>query len=376
MKIVVACDKFKGSLTADEAGRIVRDALLTGHPDWQVINKPLADGGDGTAAVLHSACGGEWRSAPVCGPLPATQLAARYLWLERDRLAIIETAAASGLALLRPEQRDPLRTTTYGTGQLLADAIRHGARRILLGLGGSATNDGGVGLAQALGWQFGDVAGNPIGFGGGELERLHTLTPPPDWNPPPIEVLCDVTNQLCGEHGAAAVFGPQKGASPAVVQRLDAGLRHLGELIRVQLGCEIEHVPGAGAAGGLGGGALAFLNARLVPGIETVVRLTGLEEAMRDADWVITGEGRFDAQSLHGKVVSGVTTLARRHRVPVAILAGSVALPEAEWRTAGIETVVALREPGMSLETALAQSATLLASAVRRLPLVARAQIS
>jgi glycerate kinase len=368
VKIVVALDKFKGCLTATAACASVRRGLLAAHPGLNVLCRPMADGGDGTAEVLHSALGGQWKRRRVTGPLPTIHPAARYLWHPAHRLAVIEMAAASGLADLRPSQRNPMRTTTYGTGELIADAIQHGARHILLGVGGSATVDGGVGAAMALGWRFLDAAGEPVGFGGGELERIARIVPPPrGW--PAIEVLCDVENPLCGPSGAARVFGPQKGATPSMVVRLEAGLRHLARLVKTQLGKAIGTVTGAGAAGGLAAGAMAFLDARLVPGANAVITACGLSDALDGAEWVITGEGSFDEQSLRGKVVSGILQLARQRGTKVAVLAGTVQLSEARWRRAGLSTALAIREPGMSTAASLAKARTLLAAAARRFAL-------
>ena len=374
MKVVVALDKFKGSLTALLACGIVRDALLSVHPKWEIVVKPMADGGDGTAEALHSARGGEWISLRVTGPLPGMKTDARYLWMDRDRTAVMEMASASGLVLLEQADRNPLRTTTYGTGELIHDAIGRGAERILLGVGGSATVDGGIGAAMALGWQFLDATGRPIGFGGGKSERIARLLPPgrggdaaPTKNWVPIDVLCDVDNPLCGPHGAARVFGPQKGATPEMVERLDARLGQLAELVKTQLGKDLADVPGAGAAGGLAFGALAFMNARLVPGVDAVAEAIGLDQALRGADWVITGEGRFDEQSLRGKVVSGVAKRARSLGVKVSVLAGSVALAEREWRAQGIEFALATQREGMPLDHAMANAETLLAQAAREL---------
>lgn len=371
VKIVVAFDKFKSSLTAAEACQRVRETLLAVHPYWEVAEKPMADGGDGTAVVLQSSLGGEWRTMEVMGPLPEMRVAGRYLWVEQESLAVIEMATVSGLVLLRSEQRNPLRTTTHGTGELIADAIQRGAKRILLGIGGSATNDGGVGAAMAVGWQFRDQNGKTIGYGGGELERIARIVPPSGLKAPPVEVLCDVDNPLCGERGAAAVYSPQKGATPSVVQQLDDGLQHLAEVVRVQLGKEILDVPGAGAAGGLGGGALAFLNARLVPGVETIIRVAKLESVLCGVDWIITGEGRFDSQSLSGKVVHGVLKLAQQHQIKVAVIAGSVDLAESEWRNAGISEVFALRRRDMTLDYAIAHTDELLTEAARRFAVTA-----
>jgi glycerate kinase len=367
MKIVVALDKFKGTLTAPRACAIVRDALLAARPDLQVVVKPMADGGDGTAEVLHSALGGEWIDRQVHGPLPEMPSTARYLWVAGRKLAVVEMAAASGLALLKPEERNPLKTTTRGTGELIRDAIERGAEKILLGVGGSATVDGGAGAAMALGWKFLDSAGKAVGPGGGRLERIGKIEGPGKLRLPALEVLCDVDNPLCGEQGAARVFGPQKGATPAMVERLDAGLRHLAELVKEQLGKDIADVPGTGAAGGLAFGAMAFMNARLLPGVEAVMEAVGLASELRGADWVITGEGKFDAQSLRGKVVSGVTKLAREAGVKIAVLAGSVELPQQVYRRAGIEIALATTRPGMPLVQALQNAGKLLAAATNDL---------
>ena len=373
MKIVVALDKFKGSLTAPAACEIVRHTLLAAHPAAQIIVKPMADGGDGTADALHAALGGEWISKRVTGPLPAKPSTARYLWLANERRAFVEMAQASGLVLLQPADRNPLLTTTYGTGELLADAIHRGAERIWLAVGGSATTDGGIGAATALGWQFLDSAGQPVNPVGGELAKIVSIRPPPITNhqsPITVEVLCDVDNPLCGEHGAARVFGPQKGATPAMVEQLDNGLRHLAGIVKEQLGKDILDVPGAGAAGGLGGGAIAFLNARLVPGIETVMTASRLAADLAGADWVITGEGQFDEQSLRGKVVAGVTALAQTHGVKVAVLAGRVKLAEADWRRAGIAVAQAIAPATLDTPRAMQQAPELLAAAVRQLPIL------
>ncbi len=367
MKIVVALDKFRGSLTATEGCEIVRQALLKMQPDWEIVVKPMADGGEGTASALQTSLGGAWITAPVTGPLPGMSVDARYLWVAEPQLAVVEMANASGLVLLPPERRDPLKTTTFGTGELIRHAMERGARRILLGVGGSATVDGGVGAAMALGGKFLDESGRPVGLGGGELEKIAQIGRPGGLSLPVIEVLCDVDNPLCGEHGAARVFGPQKGATPEGVARLDAGLAHLARLVWEQFGKKIAAVPGAGAAGGLAAGAGAFLDARLMPGAETIMALTEMEISLRNADWVITGEGRFDAQSLRGKVVSAVTKLARQHGARVAVLAGAVTVAESAYRAAGVEVAISSQPPGMALEQALTRAPELLAAGVQRL---------
>ncbi|HXI84427.1 MAG TPA: glycerate kinase [Verrucomicrobiae bacterium] len=367
MKIIVALDKFKGSLTAPRACDIVRDALLSVRPEWHVVTKPMADGGDGTDEVLLATLGGEWISLPVMGPLPRMSCTARYAWLPKEAMAVIAMANASGLILLKSEQHNPLVTTTYGTGELIRAATERGAKHIWLAVGGSATVDGGVGAAMAFGWRFLDAQGTSVGFGGGELERIARIERPSKLLVPVVEVLCDVDNPLCGEHGAARVFGPQKGATPAMVERLDAGLQHLGRVAQEQLGKDIVTIPGAGAAGGLAGGALAFMDARLTQGVETVIHANGMDVELADADWVITGEGRFDGQSLRGKVVSGVAKLAAKHGAKVGVLAGSVHVLEEIYQREGIEVALSTMKRGMELDEALERAEELLASAAREL---------
>jgi len=369
VKVVVALDKFKGTLTAPRACEIVRDALLSVRPNWRVVIKPMADGGDGTAAVFHATLGGQWLSREVVGPLPEIRVRSAYLWIEQERTAVIEMASASGLVLVTPELRNPLKTTTFGTGELIRDAFARGARKVLLGVGGSATIDGGVGAAMALGWRFLDARSELIGLGGGELEHIARMERPAKRVDavPIIEVLCDVDNPLCGEYGAARVFGPQKGATVTMVERLDAGLKHLATLAREQLGIDIANIPGAGAAGGLAAGVLAFMDGRLVSGVEAIIRETGLEEEITGADWVITGEGRFDEQSLRGKVVSGISKLAAKHDVKVAVLAGGMQVPEKVWRREGIELALTTMKTGMDLSEAMAHAEELLAAAAQDL---------
>ena len=396
MKIVVALDSFKGSLTAVQACDIVAGAIRAVRPDAEVVTKPMADGGEGTASVLMAAAGGRWLAKTVMGPLPEMQVDAGFVWLPDTRTALVEMATASGLPLLKPQQRNPLKTTTYGTGQLIKAAIDHGANHILLAIGGSATVDGGVGAAVALGWRFLTKDGREVGLGGGQLSQIATIVVPvrsvPVWGERPrspddvvrgrttcketpcgvttnvaVEVLCDVDNPLCGEHGAARVFGPQKGATPEMVEQLDAGLAHLARLIKEQLGRDITCLPGAGAAGGLAAGAVAFLDGRLISGVEAVMAQIRLPQAVTSADWVITGEGSFDEQSLRGKVVSGVVRVARAAGAKVAVCAGQVRLEPPEYRQAGITTAMACMEPGMELDDAMARGAELLDCAARRL---------
>lgn len=366
MIIVAALDSFKGSLTAAQACDIVAQAIRSSVPGAKVVPKPMADGGEGTASVLMVAAGGQWVSRMVMGPLPEMEVEAGFVWLPDNSTALVEMATASGLPLLRPEQRNPLRTTTYGTGQLIQAAIDYGANHVLLAIGGSATVDGGVGAAMALGWHFLTGGGQDADFGGGQLLSVQRIVPPSHSQNATVEVLCDVDNPLCGAHGAARVYGPQKGATPEMVAQLDAGLAHLARVVKKQLGRDIACLPGAGAAGGLAAGAVAFMNARLVPGIDAIMSQTRLAEAVTGADWVITGEGSFDEQSLRGKVVSGVTRVARAAGAKVAVCAGQVRLEPRTYRQAGIEAAVACMERGMELDYAIAHGAELLDGAARQ----------
>jgi glycerate kinase len=367
MKIVVAIDSFKGSLTAVQACETVAQAIRSVMPQVEVVTKPMADGGEGTASVLMAAAGGQWVPRTVMGPLPDMKVGAGFVWLGDDRTALVEMATAAGLQLLRSEQRNPLRTTTYGVGQLVKAAIDYGARRILLAIGGSATVDGGAGAAMALGWRLLAEDGREISLGGGALGEISRIIPPEHALDAAVEVLCDVDNPLCGEHGAARVYGPQKGATPEMVEVLDANLSHLAGVVREQLGRDIAEAPGAGAAGGLAAGAMAFMDAQLVCGIDAVMAQTRLPEAVKGADWVITGEGSFDGQSLRGKVVSGVLRVAKAAGAKVAVLAGQVRLSPREYHQAGVEAAESCMEDGMDVEYAIAHGQMLLDRAARRL---------
>ena len=366
MKVVVAMDSFKGSLTAARACDIVAGAIRSTLPDAEVVVKPMADGGEGTAAALMAAVGGQWIEREVMGPLPRMRVGAGFLHLPGGRTAVVEMATASGLQLLRREQLDPLRATTYGTGELIRAASDAGVERILLTVGGSATVDGGLGAATALGWHFETAEGEALPPGGAGLSQIERIVPPSREIGASVEVLCDVDNPLCGEHGAAAVYGPQKGATPEMVEMLERGLNRLAEKVGSQLGRDIRDLPGAGAAGGLAAGAVAFMDARLVSGIDAVMAQSRLREALADAGWVITGEGRFDEQSLRGKVVSGVTRLAREAGARVGLIAGQVLLPPDAYRMQGIEAAQSCTTDDMELDYALANSEKLLEQAAER----------
>ncbi len=384
MKVVVAMDSFKGSLPADAACAAVRSGILDAHPEAEVVMSPMADGGEGTAAAVIAATGGTWVPAKVMGPLPEMRVEARYAWLPAGRSAageanghrligdgtgaLVEMAAASGLELLESRERNPLRTTTFGTGELMAAAAAQGADRLWLAIGGSATVDGGTGAAMALGWRFLDERGLPVGFGGGVLTRIaHIEAPEPTRRAfPPVTVLCDVDNPLVGEEGAARVFGPQKGADPEMVATLERGLAGLADVIERDLGEDVRYVPGAGAAGGLGAGALAFFDADLMSGVDAVMEATGLEGALSGADWVVTGEGRFDEQSLRGKVVAGVAEAAHRAGVPLAVIAGSSTISVERAADLGLGALEVSAPPGVSFDEIVDRAEDLLIEAARR----------
>jgi glycerate kinase len=363
MKIVIATDSFKGTLRADEACEIITDAIRESAPDVQVIIKPMADGGEGTAQAMIKAASGRWIPQTVMGPIPDMQVEAGFAWFE-DKTALVEMASASGLELLSAEQMNPLKTTTYGTGELIKAALEYGACKILLAVGGSATVDGGLGAAMALGWKFLDNQDNPVQLGGQVIEKITKIIKPEDLDLVPVEVLCDCENPLYGDKGAAKVYAPQKGATDKMVEQLEKGLTHLAELVSEQLGCDIN-VPGAGSAGGLAGGAIAFMNADVVSGIERIMEHTNLPAELESANWIITGEGSFDRQSLYGKVISGILKTATQSNTRVAILAGQVKISQQECREIGITAAISCKDENMSVEYALENSRELLYSAAQ-----------
>lgn len=365
MKIVIAMDSFKGTIPARQACRIVAEVIAEFIPTAQLSIKPMADGGEGTAKAMIAARNGRWVSRQVTGPLPNMKAKAGFAWFDSDKTALVEMASASGLELLGPTQRNPLRTTTYGTGELIGAAAQRNPDRILLAVGGSATVDGGVGAAMALGWRFLDENDKPIALGAGELHRIQQIIPPQTLDLPAVDVLCDVDNPLCGRQGAARIFGPQKGATPPMVNHLEKGLNHLAQLVKRQLGKDID-VPRAGAAGGLAAGAVAFMDATLTSGVRTIINFTSLEAGLADADWIVTGEGCFDRQSLYGKVVSGVAEIAAKSNTAVAVIAGQVDLTQSQYQSIGIRTAIACRQEDMSLDEALRNSRALLRSAAAK----------
>ena len=322
-KYVLIPDSFKGTMSSRDICRIVAEEIYAQEPDAEVCAIPVADGGEGTVEAFLTAVGGQQVAASCTGPY-GEPITACYGLLP-DGTAVVEMAAAAGLPMVG-ENRDPERTTTYGVGQLIAHAVSRGARRIVLALGGSATNDGGCGAAAALGIRFFNGKGEPFVPVGGTLKDIARISKEgmtDTLRRTPFMTMCDIDNPLCGPMGAAAVFGPQKGADPAMVRRLDEGLHHLAEVIRRDLGRDVLTLPGGGAAGGLGAGAAAFFASPLRMGIDVVLELTAFDEKAADADLIITGEGRLDSQSLRGKVVIGVARRAKVLGIPTAALVGA-----------------------------------------------------
>ncbi len=367
MNILVACDSFKGSLSASQVCSVVASTMRAARPDWELKCQPLADGGEGTAEILVSTSSGCWVEVQdITGPLQSMTIKASFAWLPETATAIVEMARASGLALVPADQRNPLLTTTFGTGQLLASALDRGAREVLLTLGGSATVDGGTGAARALGWRFLDARGNEVPLGGRGLLDIRRLVLP-SRPMPVISVLCDVTNPLTGPQGAARVFSPQKGATPEQTDMLESGLENLARVIETQLGIRVQDIPGGGAAGGFGAGAVAFFGGCLHSGVAAVMEKVDFEKQVRWADWVITGEGCLDRTSLQGKVVSGVLEIARRWRVPVAVLAGQIRLTPDELSRAGINLGLSAMPKDMGVEEGMTRAEELLSNAALRL---------
>lgn len=367
MKIVIAPDSFKESLSAAGVASALARGLRQALPEAEVIECPLGDGGEGTLDAVLAATGGEVREARVTGPL-GEPVTARWGWLAEQRTAFVEMASASGLELVPKARRDVRVATSHGTGELLRAALDAGAERLVLAIGGSATNDGGAGVLQALGVRLLDGQGQALAPGGAALASLASLNLT-DLHPrlAAVEVViaADVDNPLCGPQGASQIFGPQKGASPEQVRELDAALAHFATVTAATLGRDVSEQPGAGAAGGVGFAALGFLQATFRPGIEVVAELVGLEEALQDADLAVTGEGRLDGQTLRGKTPAGVLRLAQRHGVPVVAVAGSLGEGYDALYQQGLAAAFSLVPGPLSLEEALAQAEGLLERTAR-----------
>nr|WP_315249130.1 glycerate kinase [uncultured Duganella sp.] len=369
MKIVIAPDSFKESLTAMAVANEIEAGFRDIFPDAEYRKLPVADGGEGTVQAMIDASGGKRIALRVTGPL-GEQVSAFYGLMGDGQTAVIEMAAASGLELVLPSQRNPLRTTSFGTGQLIMNALNAGARRFVLGVGGSATNDGGAGMLQALGGRLLDATGADLAPGGGALnmlDRIDLSGLDARIKDCVFEVACDVSNPLVGPQGASAIFGPQKGATPEMVARLDDNLRHYASVIARDLGRDVAAVPGAGAGGGIGAAMLVFLDGSLRPGSEIVADAVGLDAAVADADLVITGEGRVDGQTVNGKTPVGVARVAKRHGKPVIAIGGSLGANAAAVHQHGIDAVFGSVSRPCTVDEALAAAAVNVRNAARNI---------
>ena len=362
MRVLIAPDSFKGSLSAIEVADAMAKGVLLADPGIEVDKVPMADGGEGTVDSLLVANGGKKVYTRVLDPLSRT--IDSFYGITGNGIGLIEMAAASGLPLIDSKERDPLHTTTYGTGMLIKEALLSGCRHIIIGIGGSATNDGGMGMAQALGVVFKDGDGNVIETGDGAstglVKDIDVSGLLPELEGAVIDVACDVTNPLCGPTGASAVFGPQKGATPELIAKLDANLSHFAQVIHRVLGKNVADIPGAGAAGGLGAGLMAFTNAKLRPGCEIVIEATGLKDRMSRCDFVLTGEGQTDFQTIYGKVPVGIGDVAKELGVPVICLSGSVRTGFEEIYNRGVTSALSIATRPMTLSECISRSAVLL----------------
>jgi len=369
-KIVIAPDSFKGNLTSLQVASCLEKGIKRVLPKAKCIKVPMADGGEGTVQSLVDAANGKIVSKRVKGPA-GKLVTAKYGWLAKQKTAVIEMAEASGLPLVKGREKNPLKTTTYGTGQLILDAINKGAKKVIIGIGGSATNDGGSGMAQALGVKFLTASGKEIkelGCGGmlSKIAKIDAQGLDERILKTDIVVACDVENPLCGKKGASHVFGPQKGATAKMAERLDNNLSHFGKLIKHDLKKDVARKPGAGAAGGLGAGLLAFTNAKLESGIDIVLSATNLEKYIKGSDLVLTGEGRVDFQTAFGKTPSGVAKAAKKCNVPVIAIGGALSDDARLVFDHGIDAIESAAAKDMTLDEAIKNSKQDLANAAER----------
>lgn len=355
MNITIAIDSFKGSLSSMEAGQAVAEGIRRVMPSAGIRIRPLADGGEGTTEALTAGLGGELKSLTVTGPL-GRPVTASYGLIRERKMAVLEMASAAGLTLISQEERNPLEATTYGVGEMIRDAIGEGCRHFLVGIGGSATNDGGTGMLSALGFQFLDSEGQPIPLGAKGLEnlaRISTENARPELSQCSFHIACDVTNPLCGENGCSAVYGPQKGADPEMIRQMDQWMERYGDLAARTFPAADKEAPGAGAAGGLGFAFLTFLNGSLESGVGMVLKEINLKDDIRDADLVITGEGRLDAQTVMGKAPIGVAHLAKEYVKPVIAFSGAVTREAGLCNQHGIDAFFPIMRSVVSLQEAL-----------------------
>lgn len=372
MKILLAPDSFKGSMSSMEIIDYIEEVARQHFDPIEIVKVPIADGGEGTVDALTTAKGGRYKWVEVTGPLGEV-VKAKYGIIDGENVtgtAIIEMAQASGLPLIAPAERNPLLTTTYGTGEMIKAALDEGIREFIIGIGGSATNDGGIGAAQALGIQFLNSKGKEVGFGGGELSKIKHINIEnldPRIKKSKITVICDVNNQLIGEKGATAVFGPQKGATGDMLKTLENGMKNYAEVIFKHFGIDVDKIPGSGAAGGLGAALICFFGAELKSGIDTILDFVEFEKLLNGIDLVITGEGRIDGQSVFGKVPVGIARLCKKYGIKVVAIVGSMGDKAQDVYEYGIESIMTTINKDMSLDEAMSRSKELLMDAVDRM---------
>lgn len=360
MKVIVGMDSFKGSLSSVNANQSVKNGIKRVYPDAAVKSFAMADGGEGTVETLVDGMRGSLVETNVTGPL-GTEIQSSYGLVRDEQLAIIEIAAACGLTLLSKEELNPEVTTTYGVGELINHGFNEGARKFIIGLGGSATNDGGVGMLQAMGYEFLDTDGREIEFGGEYLAQIHSINKTAEsekFKDCEFRVACDVSNVLYGDKGAAYVFGPQKGADSEMLKVLDASLKHYADLTSKEMNIDITNIAGGGAAGGLGAAFHGYLNGQLESGIELIIDVLGVEEELKTADLVITGEGQLDAQTSMGKVSAGMANLAKKYNIPVIAVGGSLTEDAYELNQYGIDAVFSIQSSPVSIEKAMEEERT------------------
>ncbi len=354
MKFVVAPDKFKGSLTGVEFCQAAEIGLRKVFPDADIINCPMADGGDGTLEAVKYLLKAKEKKVSVHNPI-FKNIAATYLLSKDEKSAFIEMSEASGLKLLKKSEYNCIDSSSIGTGELIKNALDRNIREIILGIGGSATTDGGIGIASALGYEFfgdNDTLLHPTGRNLIKIRKIDAFKVDKRLSQTRIKVACDVSNPFHGSNGAAYIYAPQKGASDEEVKLLDAGLKNLAEVINTQIGVDVQKIPGAGAAGGVGGGAVAFLNATLLSGIDLIKEIANFDEVVKDADWIITGEGKLDAQTLSGKTIFGILESAKRQNIPVAAFCGAVNITPKQQSELGLGYAISILKDISNLEEA------------------------
>jgi glycerate kinase len=359
MKIIIAPDKFKGSLTSLEACMAIKEGILEFDSNNEVSIFPMADGGDGFAEVM------KYYTGTISQPVQSVDALGRkisttYEWKADDRVAIIELASCSGLAMLKKEERNPLITSTYGTGLQIKHSIEKGASKIIIGLGGSSTNDAGIGILCALGFKFYDFSNHMLQPCGKNLVHIHTISSPSSIPTVLFEIACDVNNPLHGPDGAAHIFSPQKGANPDQVQLLDEGLKQFARVVKQHTRRDVSTFPGAGAAGGIAAGLKAYLNVELVEGTAMIIRASRIANAIKGVEIIITGEGKLDQQSMRGKTIDAITSLARENNIRVVGLCGKLDLAEQEWKKMGLSLADAINDGSVSEEDSMKNASLLL----------------